>query len=98
KKKSLDRKLHGYWSVKDNISIENDMVMVGDKTIIPQSFRSKILEKLHLAHQGVQRTKAKARNSLYWPGMARDIEAMVEKCMQCQQLQPKQDRKSTRMN
>ena len=89
KKKSLDRKLHGYWSVKDNISIENDIVMVGDKIIIPQSFRSTILEKLHLAHQGVQRTKAKARNSLYWPGMARDIEAMVEKCMQCQQLQPK---------
>ena len=89
KKKSLDRNLHGYWSVKDNISIENDIVMVGDKIIIPQSFRSTILEKLHLAHQGVQRTKAKARKSLYWPGMARDIEAMVEKCMQCQQLQPK---------
>lgn len=48
------------------------------------------MEKLHLAHQGVQRTKAKARKTLYWPGMAQDIETMVEKCVQCQQLQPKQ--------
>jgi len=47
------------------------------------------LEKLHLAHQGVQRTKAKARKVLDWPGMARDIETMVEKCVQYQQLQPK---------
>lgn len=82
KKKILDRKLHSYWQVKDNISIENDIVMVGDKIIIPKSFRSVILEKLHLAHQGVQRTKAKARKVLYWPGMARDIETMVEKCLQ----------------
>lgn len=57
--------------MKDNISTENYIVMVGDKIIIPESFRSVILEKLHLAHQGVQRTKAKARKVLYWPGMGR---------------------------
>lgn len=51
-----------------------------------------ILEKLHLAHQGVHRTKAKARKVLYWPGMTRDIEMTVEKCIQCQQFQPKQQK------
>ena len=40
-----------------------------------------ILEKLHLAHQGVQHTKATARKVLYWPGMGRDIETMMEKCV-----------------
>ena len=60
--------------------------MVGDKIIIPESFKSVILEnleilELHLAHQGVQHTKAKARKVLYWPGMGRDIETMVEKCV-----------------
>ncbi|XP_061128337.1 uncharacterized protein K02A2.6-like [Syngnathus typhle] len=89
KKKSLDSKLHSYWPMRDNISIVNDIVMVGDKIIIPECFKRVILEKLHLAHQGVQRTKAKARKVLYWPGMTRDIETMVEKCVQCQQLQPK---------
>lgn len=77
KRKSLDRKLHSYWPVRHNINVENDMVMVGDKIVIPESFRSAILEKLHLAHQGVQRTKAKARKTLYWPGMTRDIEGML---------------------
>lgn len=95
KKRSLDRKLHSYWPMRQDISIRDDIVMVGDKIIIPQSFRRVILEKLHLAHQGVQRTKAKARKVLYWPGMARDIETMVEKCVQCQQLQPKHQSRSS---
>ena len=71
KKKGLDRKLHSYWQVKDNISTENDIVMVGDKIIIPESFRGVILEKLHLAHQGVQRTQKPKRIKSY-TGLAWD--------------------------
>ena len=75
KKRSLDRKLHSYWPMRQNINIQNDIVMVGDKIVIPQSFRRKILEKLHLAHQGVQRTKAKARKS---PLLARHGERYID--------------------
>lgn len=88
KRRSVDRSLHSYWPMRHNISLQNGIVMVGDKIIIPQSFRRVILDKLHLAHQGVQRTKAKARKVLYWPGMSHDIEMMVQKCVPCQQLQP----------
>ncbi|CAI5681987.1 unnamed protein product [Oreochromis niloticus] len=89
RRKSLDRTLHSYWPMRNNISIHNDIIMIGDKIVIPQSFRQVILEKLHFAHQGVQRTKARARRVLYWPGMSHDIETMLEKCQQCQQMQPK---------
>ncbi|KAL7868423.1 hypothetical protein SRHO_G00098070 [Serrasalmus rhombeus] len=94
KKRSLDRSLQCYWPMRDDISIQNDIVMIGEKIVIPQSFRNVILEKMHFAHQGVQRTKAEARKILYWPGMARDhdIDTMIEKCAQCQQLQPKHQR------
>ncbi|KAJ3599800.1 hypothetical protein NHX12_033754 [Muraenolepis orangiensis] len=55
--------------MRHDISLQNGIMMVGDKII-----KKVILEKLHLAHQGIQRTKAKARRVLYWPGMAHDIE------------------------
>ncbi|KAJ3588091.1 hypothetical protein NHX12_011686 [Muraenolepis orangiensis] len=90
KKHSWDRKLHSYWPMRQDISIRNDIVMVGDKIIIPQSFRRVILEKLHLAHQGVQHTKAKASKVLYWPGMARDIETMLQPKHQPEPLIPHQ--------
>uniref|UniRef100_A0A8C7ZN50 Gypsy retrotransposon integrase-like protein 1 n=1 Tax=Oryzias sinensis TaxID=183150 RepID=A0A8C7ZN50_9TELE len=89
KRKSLDRALYCYWPMRHNISIHKGIVMVGDKIVIPQNFRQTILEKLHMAHQGIQRTKAKARKVLYWPGMSSDIETMIQKCEQCQQMQPK---------
>ncbi|KAG7473964.1 hypothetical protein MATL_G00101450 [Megalops atlanticus] len=38
KRRSLDRKLHSYWPMRHNISMQNDIVMVGDKIVIPQSF------------------------------------------------------------
>lgn len=74
---NLDKNLHGYCPLRHNINTQNDIGMAGDKIINSQSFRKVILEKLHLAHQGVQRTKAKET---------------VEKCIQCQQYQPKQQK------
>lgn len=66
--------------------------MVRDKIINPQSFRKVILEKLHIAHQSVHRTKAKARKVLCWPGITHDIDMQVEKCVQYQQFQPRQQK------
>ncbi|KAL0202595.1 hypothetical protein M9458_000613, partial [Cirrhinus mrigala] len=80
RRRSVNSNLHSYWPMRHKISVQNGIVMAGDKIIIPHSFRRVILEKLHIAHQGMQRTKAKARKSLYWPGMVQDIEMMVEKC------------------
>lgn len=48
-----------------------------------------MLQKLHISHQGMQRTKAHARKFLYWPGMTKHIEQMVEMCPTCQQFQPR---------
>lgn len=86
KRRIVNSNLHSYWPMRHKISVQNGIVMVGDKIIIPHSFKKVLLEKLHIAHQGIQGTKAKARKSLYWPGMARDIEMMVEKCAPCQKL------------
>ena len=39
-----------------------------------------VLHKLHSAHQGMDRTKRRARQACYWPKMNNDIEKMVRKC------------------
>lgn len=55
----------------------------------PKQGEQSCYRSLNGAHRGMQRTKAHARNHLYWPGMTRDIEQMVEMCTTCQQYQPK---------
>ncbi|KAL0175063.1 hypothetical protein M9458_031031, partial [Cirrhinus mrigala] len=51
--------------------------------------RPVILERLHAAHQGIQRTKELARRYLYWPGMSTEIQNMDKRSTVCQQLMPK---------
>ena len=38
---------------RDELSIENGMVLEGERVIIPESRRDDILEKINQAHQGV---------------------------------------------
>ena len=87
-----DGSLHQYWPMRHTVGIRDGAVMTADKIIIPQSMRAVIMDKLHLAHQGIQRMKAHARMVLYWPGMAQDIEKKVEMCGTCQQMQPQNQR------
>ena len=47
--------------------------MYGSRIVIPASLRREVLECLHAAHQGVSGMKARASNSVYWPGIAADI-------------------------
>lgn len=82
-KKQLDRDLMSYWPIKDTIRICDGVIMTNDKFIIPTSMRSVILDRLHEAHQGIQRTKEHARRYLYRPGMSAEIQSMIERCTVC---------------
>ena len=39
--------------------------------------RSLILKQLHISYLGTEKIKAKARHTVYWPGLTSDIDKMV---------------------
>ena len=45
--------------------------------------RKKVLSDLHSSHQGMDRTKRRARQTVFWPGLNRDIEHMISNCEKC---------------
>ena len=56
--------------------------------MVPVQKRKEILTKLHASHQGIERTKQRARQIVYWPGINSDIKNTVEACTKCQEHQP----------
>ncbi|KAF7646359.1 hypothetical protein LDENG_00188930 [Lucifuga dentata] len=66
-KKQMDAELKVYWPIKDTIRVNGGVLMTGDRFIIPKKLMSDMLHRLHVAHQGLQRTKEKARKFLHWP-------------------------------
>jgi hypothetical protein len=72
-----------YWAVRFEIHEDDGMMFVGEKLIIPASLKNDILGKLHESHLGMDKCKARARESMYWPNMNRDIEEVVGNCATC---------------
>ena len=73
-KSSLPEHLKVFWSVKDNLSVEDDLIVYGCRLLIPSTLRATMLSRLHEAHQGISRSQARARLTIYWPGIDQEIE------------------------
>ena len=58
------------------------------RLLIPRSLRGQVIENLHSANQGSSSMLARARQTIYWPGMDRDINQHCEKCLQCRKNSP----------
>ncbi|EFP01211.1 hypothetical protein CRE_24401 [Caenorhabditis remanei] len=68
---------------KDEFSIVNDCIVLGERVVIPTVLRQKVLKTLHRAHPGIVRMKMLARSYVYWPGIDKDIEKLVKSCDEC---------------
>ena len=79
-----------YRSIWDDLSVLDDTLIVFDSSriVVPKEARPDILEKLHLSHSGIVKTRQLARNLYYWPGMSNQIKLMIEACDLCQRLRP----------
>lgn len=59
------------------------MLMKDSRLIIHSSLRLDILEKIHAGHQGIRKCRERARDSVWWPGLSKQIEDMVTTCPVC---------------
>ena len=62
--------------------IEHDGILK-QVLIVPEGMRKEMLALLHGSHQGMEKSKARAREVMYWPGMSRDIEDTITRCNKC---------------
>nr|XP_039260787.1 uncharacterized protein K02A2.6-like [Styela clava] len=83
-KKQLYGPVNKYWNERANFSIHDDLLMKGNRLVIPEVLRTDILRYLHDAHQGVSKSREHAKNSVWWPGLSRDIEKVVRNCNLCE--------------
>lgn len=73
-----------FFKLKDDILVENGIVYFHDRIVVPMSLRGEMMKILHESHQGISKTKKRAKEILYWPGLNSDIEECIAKCEKCQ--------------
>jgi hypothetical protein len=72
-----------YFQKRDEISIEDGILLWGQRVIVPQALRESVLKTLHESHIGIVRMKSVARNSVWWPGIDETIEETAKSCEAC---------------
>ena len=72
--------------VFEELSLCDGLVMRGSQMIVPREARKEVLLNLHASHQGIERTKRRARQVVYWPSIGSDIKNMIDACLPCQEL------------
>ena len=91
-KSEADPQIRSYWSVRDKLTVDDGLVICGHRLVIPRALRKSVLQSLHAAHQGEVRTKRRARQTVYWPGVDQDVSNVVKSCQTCQLHQPAQQK------
>lgn len=79
-----------YWNIRHSLSVDKELVLFGKRIVIPNNARKYVLKKLHSSHQGIEKTRRRARQVVYWPGINNDIATTVSSCAKCQEYRPSQ--------
>lgn len=72
-----------YWNFRDQVTVNEGIVMKSQKVVIPRSLRQEMMDKVHSGHMGVDKCLQRARDVIFWPKMSSDITDMVLKCTTC---------------
>ena len=68
---------------RDELTIEDDVLLNGNRICIPPELHDRTLYGLHDSHQGIEKMMHLARSSIYWPGINTDITDYVRHCTIC---------------
>ena len=90
KASDLSHELAPYWSIRNQLDIEDNVVWYDGRIVVPVTLRDRALDVLHSAHQGVSGMLNRARTILYWPGISNDIQRIRNSCTVCCRNAPSQ--------
>ena len=88
--KDIPEALRPYWNHRDTMTVKDGIILHGEAILVPSVERGEILQQIHEGHQGITKSQLRARNCVYWPGINKDIQCMVEACETCQRFRPQQ--------
>ena len=90
--KKIVSALKPYWPLRDDISVEDGLILLGSRVMVPESLRGNILQQIHGGHFGMEKCKLRAKSCVYWPGIYKEIENLVNSCCVCQKYHNSQQK------
>ena len=77
-----------FYQVRDELSVEQGLLLLGSRIVIPSLLLTEILERIHMWHLGIHKCRETARRNVWWPCMSSQIADMIRACRKCQRNRP----------
>ena len=81
--KQVPPELQPYWTFREELTIEDGLILKGARIVIPNKQCQAILKQLHKGHLGLNKCKLRAKETVYWPGLNTELENLVLNCELC---------------
>ena len=75
--------LKSFYRCRDELSLMNGHIFKGERVVVPESLRSRLVALAHESHPGIIRTKQRLRAVYWWPGLDVAVENAVKECDAC---------------
>ena len=75
--------LRPYWEHRAHVAVIDDLLLYDERIVIPRAFRLEVLNCIHCGHLGINKCHARARMSVWWPGVSGAIEDLIKSCFTC---------------
>lgn len=75
--------LHPYYDIRDELTVQGELVFKGQQLVVPAALRKEMMAESHASHIGVEACIRRARDTLFWPRMAKELKDYITKCDIC---------------
>ena len=76
-------------AVRDELWIMEQLVLRGNKVVLPEKLWNQTIQLAHEGHQGMVRTKSRLREKGWWPNLDKQVEKLITACYPCQLVGPR---------
>ena len=66
-----------------SLTVVQNVLLKGSRIGIPSALRLEVLDRIHEAHMGINKCRERAKQAVWWPGLSKQIQDMVENCKVC---------------
>uniref|UniRef100_A0AAY5KA75 Gypsy retrotransposon integrase-like protein 1 n=1 Tax=Esox lucius TaxID=8010 RepID=A0AAY5KA75_ESOLU len=79
-------KLKAFHKLRHELTVNasQDIVLRGNRLILPTSLYQKAIQLAHVGHMGIVKTKQLIREKVWFPGIDAEVEKAVQGCIPCQ--------------
>jgi len=73
----LPQSISSYFDYRDELSVQDGIVLRGERVVIPSSMRADMKRRIHAGHLGINSCLRRARDVVFWPGMSSEIRQFI---------------------